>query len=51
MDISGREVYTEKVTLYVGSNDFKLKIADRLETGMYIINVAELGLTKKVSLR
>lgn len=51
MDISGREVYTEKATLYVGSNDFKLKIADRLEIGMYIINVAELGLTKKVSLK
>jgi alpha-amylase len=51
LDIQGREVYTETRTLYVGTNDFKLPISTRLETGMYIIQVPEMGLTKKVALR
>jgi alpha-amylase len=51
LDIAGREVYTEVRTLYVGTNDFKLKITDRMETGMYILQIPELGLTKKVSLK
>jgi alpha-amylase len=51
LDIQGREVYTETRTLYVGTNDFKLPISTRLETGMYVIQVPEMGLTKKVALR
>lgn len=51
MDIQGREVYAEQVTLYRGSNDFRLKVAQRLETGLYVVQIPELGMTKKVNIR
>jgi alpha-amylase len=51
IDIQGREVYTEQVTLYRGSNDFRLKVAQRLETGLYVVQIPELGMTKKVNIR
>jgi alpha-amylase len=51
LDIQGREVYTEQVTLYRGTNDFRLKVAQRLETGLYMVQIPELGVTKKVEIK
>jgi alpha-amylase len=51
IDLQGREVHNETVTLYRGTNDLRLKVANRMESGLYVVRIPELNLTKKVTIR
>ena len=50
-DITGKQVHDEQITLYYGSNEYKLKLNPDLKTGMYFISIPELNLKEKLVIR
>ncbi|WBO83473.1 alpha-amylase family glycosyl hydrolase [Hymenobacter yonginensis] len=50
-DLMGRLVHEQKVRLYPGSTEQRLRIERALPAGVYQLNVPELGLSRKVAVQ
>ncbi len=50
-DITGKLVHHEQITLYYGSNEYKLRLNSNLKTGMYFVSIPALNLKEKLVIR